>query len=144
MAATAKSLHVALVAGGLAAMAAVPALAYETWAPVTLKRPIYAEQNDPQQQCWSERVMGEEAMRVDEAPIGARGRVIERPGGNDLVVVPREREIQRCRTVDNNTMKLAGYEVHYVYDGREYVTRLSYDPGNRVRVNVDVNTAQPY
>jgi uncharacterized protein YcfJ len=59
------------------------------------------------------------------------------------VVVPRDREIQRCRTVDTQRMQLQGYEVHYVYDGREYVTQLSYDPGSRVRVNVDVNTAQP-
>jgi len=144
MAVSAKPLRAALVAGGLAALAAVPATAYEAWAPVTLKRPIYAEQNDPQQQCWSERVVGNETMRVDEAPIGTHGQVIERPGGNDLVVVPREREIQRCRTVDTSRMQLTGYEVHYVYDGREYVTRLSYDPGARVRVNVDINTAQPY
>jgi uncharacterized protein YcfJ len=139
-----KSVRAALLAGGVAAFAAIPATAYEAWAPVTLKRPIYSEINDPTQQCWTERVVDNTAMRVDEAPIGVRGQVIDRPGGNDLVVVPREREVQRCRTVDNTRMQLQGYEVHYVSDGREYVTRLSYDPGSRIRVNVDINTAQPY
>jgi uncharacterized protein YcfJ len=134
----------ALLAGGVAALAAVPATAYEAWAPVTLKRPIYGEINDPTQECWTERVVGQETMRVDEAPIGVRGHVVEGPGGHDLVVVPRARDVQRCRTVDNTQMQLQGYEVHYVYDGREYVTRLSYDPGARIRVNVDINTAQPY
>jgi uncharacterized protein YcfJ len=139
-----KPVRLALAAGGLAALAALPAAAYDTWAPVTSTRPIYSEINDPTQQCWTEHVVGHEAMRVDEAPIGVRGRVIDRPGGNDLVVVPRAHEVQRCQTVDNTRMQLQGYEVHYVYDGHEYVTRLSYDPGSRIRVNVDVNTAQPY
>jgi uncharacterized protein YcfJ len=35
-------------------------------------------------------------------------------------------------------MQLQGYEVHYVYGGREYTTQLPYDPGQRLRVNVDV------
>ena len=94
-------------------------------------RPIYSQSNDPQQQCWAERVTQTEVMRVDQAPIGVRGRVIEQPGGNDLVAVPREREVQRCGTVDTTRMQLQGYEVRYVYDGREYTTRLPYDPGTR-------------
>jgi uncharacterized protein YcfJ len=135
--------HAGLAAGALAALIAVPAAAeYDSWAPVTMARPIYSQINDPQQQCWTERVAGADTYRVDEAPIGVRGTIVERPG-QDLVVVPRDREIQRCRTVDTQRMQLQGYEVHYVYDGREYVTQLSYDPGSRVRVNVDVNTAQP-
>jgi uncharacterized protein YcfJ len=88
--------------------------------------------------CWNERVTDVDYMRLDQAPIGVRGKVIERGGGNDLVAVPRDREVQRCRTVDNGRMQLQGYEVRYVYDGREYTTQLPYDPGTRVRVNVDV------
>jgi len=41
-------------------------------------------------------------------------------------------------TVDTTRMQLQGYEVRYLYDGREYTTRLPYDPGTRLRVNVDV------
>lgn len=138
---TLKPVHAILAAGALIACTATPAAAeYSTWATVTQSRPIYSQVSDPQQQCWTERVLDTDYMRLDQAPIGVRGTVIERGGGNDLVAVPREREVQRCRTVDNGRMQLQGYEVHYLYDGREQVTTLPYDPGTRVRVNVDVRT----
>jgi uncharacterized protein YcfJ len=135
-----KPVHALVAAGGLAAaVAGMPASAeYASWATVTRTRPIYSEINNPQQQCWTERVVDEDVYRLDQAPIGVRGRVIERGNGNDLVAVPRDREVQRCNTVDAKQLQLQGYEVHYLYDGREYVTRLPYDPGSRVRVNVDV------
>ena len=31
-----------------------------------------------------------------------------------------------------------GYEVRYMYDGREYVTVLDHDPGARLRLGEDV------
>jgi uncharacterized protein YcfJ len=128
-----------IAATGCAAALAMPAAAeYASWAQVTSSRPIYSQINDPQQQCWAERVTETTVMRVDEAPIGVRGQIIERPGGNDLVAVPRQREVQRCGTVDTTRMQLQGYEVRYLYDGREYTTQLPYDPGTRLRVNVNV------
>lgn len=140
-----KPVHAIFAVGGLAALAAVPAAAqYGSWAQVTETRPIYSQINDPQQQCWTERTAGTDTYRLDQAPIGVRGTVIEQGNGNDVVVVPREREVQRCRTVDNTRMQLQGYEVRYLYDGREYVTRLPYDPGSRVRVNVDVKPENGY
>ena len=125
---------------GFAALAVTPASSAQvsTWATVTQARPIYAQTNDPQQRCWSERVVDTTVMRLDEAPIGVRGKVIEQPGGHDLVAVPQARDIQRCAQVDGTRMQLQGYEVHYVYGGREYTTQLPYDPGQRLRVNVDV------
>lgn len=57
---------------------------------------------------------------------GARGQVYER-----CDVRYRERVEER---VD-------GYEVTYAYAGREYVTRMPYDPGERLRVRVDVTPA---
>jgi uncharacterized protein YcfJ len=140
-----KPVHAMFAIGGMAALAAAPAAAeYGSWATVTQTRPIYSQINDPQQQCWTERAVGTDTYRLDQAPIGVHGTVVERPGDKDLVVVPREREVQRCRTVDNTRMQLDGYEVHYTYDGREYVTRLPYDPGSRVRVNVDVKPENRY
>lgn len=134
-----KSLVALAAAAGLAAAAATSAAAQvSTWATVTQARPIYSQVNDPQQRCWSERVVDTTVMRVDEAPIGVRGQVIPQPHGNDLVAVPQARDIQRCGTVDTTRMQLQGYEVHYVYGGREYTTQLPYDPGQRLRVNVDV------
>lgn len=48
---------------------------------------------------------------------------------------------QRCRTVDNWTRQLTGYNVTYRYQGRDYNTFLPYDPGRSVRVNVNVSLA---
>jgi len=133
------SLLALAAAGGFAALAATSAGAQDAaWATVTQSRPIYSQISDPQQRCWSERVVDTTVMRLDEAPIGVRGKVIEQPGGHDLVAVPQARDIQRCGTVDATRMKLQGYEVHYVYGGREYTTQLPYDPGQRLRVDVDV------
>jgi uncharacterized protein YcfJ len=48
--------------------------------------------------------------------------------------------VQRCEVNyrDDWEEQIDGYRVTYVYHGREYTTRMPYDPGERVRVNVDV------
>ncbi|HET7798062.1 glycine zipper 2TM domain-containing protein [Nevskia sp.] len=50
---------------------------------------------------------------------------------------------QRCRTVDEAhfEQRVDGYDVRYRYHGRIYDTRLSYDPGDRLPVNVNVAPA---
>ena len=53
-------------------------------------------------------------------------------------VTPTTRDVQRCRTVDNFTEVIQGYDVRYVYGGREFVTRMPYDPGDRLRVRVNI------
>jgi outer membrane lipoprotein SlyB len=35
--------------------------------------------------------------------------------------------------------RIVGYDVTYEYNGRSYTTRTSYNPGNRLRVRVDIN-----
>ncbi len=55
-----------------------------------------------------------------------------------------ERTVQRCdvrydRDVEE---RIDGYRVTYEYNGREYTTRLPYDPGERIRVRVDVAPAE--
>lgn len=54
----------------------------------------------------------------------------------------RPRYEQRCRSVDNWSRKITGYNVTYRYQGREYAAFLPYDPGNSVRVNVSVSLAE--
>lgn len=51
--------------------------------------------------------------------------------------------VERCdvRYRDRFEERIEGYEVTYEYAGREYVTRLPYDPGERIRVRVDVTPA---
>lgn len=55
-----------------------------------------------------------------------------------------ERTVQRCdvrydRDVEE---RIDGYRVTYEYNGREYTTRLPYDPGERIRVRVNVAPAE--
>jgi len=47
---------------------------------------------------------------------------------------------QRCEVVNNyhTEQRIDGYDVTYNYGGRLYNTRVPYDPGNRIAVNVNV------
>ena len=48
---------------------------------------------------------------------------------------------ERCdvRYRDSWEERVDGYDVTYEYAGREYLTRMPYDPGDRIRVRVDVS-----
>ena len=47
-------------------------------------------------------------------------------------------DLSRCRRVGGGKYgNVIGYDVRYVYRGREYNTRLASDPGRRIRVNPD-------
>lgn len=54
-----------------------------------------------------------------------------------------ERVYERCETRyrDSYEERIDGYEVTYEYAGRRYVTRMPYDPGERIRIRVDVTPA---
>jgi uncharacterized protein YcfJ len=51
---------------------------------------------------------------------------------------------ERCRTLDNyhSEEHIEGYRVTYLYHGQTFTTQLPYDPGERLRVHVDVDPAQ--
>jgi uncharacterized protein YcfJ len=55
----------------------------------------------------------------------------------------RGRVVERCdvRYRDSTEERIDGYEVTYEYAGRQYVTRLPYDPGQSLRIRVDVEPA---
>ena len=62
-------------------------------------------------------------------------------GGPPVTEVERHpvtREVERCRTVQEVREVPVGYEVHYRYGGREFMARMPFDPGRRVRVAVDI------
>lgn len=48
--------------------------------------------------------------------------------------------VERCRTVEltRQEEKLVGYDVSYSYNGSQHTVRMPEDPGNTVRVRVDV------
>ena len=56
----------------------------------------------------------------------------------------REEIVQRCdvRYEKRYEERIDGYRVTYEYNGREYTTRLPYDPGSRIRVRVAVAVAE--
>lgn len=51
-----------------------------------------------------------------------------------------ERMIERCGVQyrDNWVERIEGYDVTYEYEGQRQTTWMSYDPGERIRVRVDV------
>lgn len=72
---------------------------------------------------------------------GAIGRNVDRNnGGPDRVYEGSER---RCRVVDveREDRRIAGYDVEYRYKGDVFVSRLDYDPGNKLRVRVAISPA---
>ena len=62
------------------------------------------------------------------------------PGpGTEVERRPVTREVERCRTVQEVREIAVGYDVRYRYGNREFVTRMPFDPGRRLRIAVDVN-----
>jgi uncharacterized protein YcfJ len=52
--------------------------------------------------------------------------------------VPVTRDVQRCQMVADYREEVRGYDVRYRYHGREYTTRMDYDPGPTLQVEVGV------
>src|SRR5687767_6061228 len=52
--------------------------------------------------------------------------------------VPVERNVERCRQVQEVREATIGYDVRYEYNGHQFATRLDRDPGRMLRVRVDV------
>jgi uncharacterized protein YcfJ len=57
---------------------------------------------------------------------------------------PKYTTQRRCHQIDGPgaQRRVAAYDVEYRYRGEVYSTRLSYDPGNRMRVRVSVTPAE--
>ncbi|MGH8135354.1 MAG: glycine zipper 2TM domain-containing protein [Steroidobacteraceae bacterium] len=86
---------------------------------------------------------GRDAARIAGAVIGgAIGNNVshQRQRGYDGT----ERLVERCETRyrDSWDERIDGYRVTYEYAGRQYTTRMPYDPGDRMRIRVDVTPAR--
>jgi len=51
-------------------------------------------------------------------------------------------QAERCQMHDNFRQVISGYDVLYRFQGREYTTRLPYDPGKWLALNVNFSVAQ--
>ena len=144
---------------------------FATRAKVLAATPVYETINEPRRECWVERVgyetrtareggaggavlgaiaggligstVGKGDGRVAAAAVGAAtGAVVGdrmQQGGTRYESVPQD--VERCRTTDNFRDVIAGYDVRYRFEGREYVTRMPYDPGRWVTLNVSFTVA---
>jgi uncharacterized protein YcfJ len=84
---------------------------------------------------------GRDAATVAGALIGSR---VGYDSANGRYARSQERVIERCRVSYETEYeeRIEGYRVTYEYNGREYTTRLPYDPGNRIKVRVAVAPAE--
>lgn len=81
--------------------------------------------------------------KVAAAAVGAAtGAVVgDRWKDGDRRYESRPRQVERCQVHDNYRQVVSGYDVRYRYEGREYSTRLPYDPGKWLALNVSFTVA---
>ncbi|MEK7323306.1 MAG: glycine zipper 2TM domain-containing protein [Pseudomonadota bacterium] len=81
---------------------------------------------------------GKDAMTVAGALLGASIAHEATRGGDAERVTTR-----RCRITHevHEEQRVVGYRVTYRYHGREYTTRLPYQPGEWIKLRVDVSPA---
>ncbi len=82
--------------------------------------------------------------RVAAAAVGAAtGAVVgDRLNDGSTRYESSPRQVERCRTHDNYRQVVSGYDVRYRFQGREYNTRLPYDPGKSLTLNVRFSVAE--
>lgn len=82
--------------------------------------------------------------KVAAAAVGAATGAVVGDRWNDRSVYTESRptQVERCRTRDNYRQVVIGYDVNYLFNGREFTTRLPYDPGEFLKLNVSYSIAQ--
>ena len=83
--------------------------------------------------------------QIENSPPANAAPVYAQSGPARVDYIPETRTVQRCRTVYDGRDEVAGYNVAYRYQGRDYTTRMAYDPGTtmRVQVNLTPETGAP-
>jgi uncharacterized protein YcfJ len=146
-------------------LASVHALAFEAIATVVSVSPVSETVSRPTQRCWTEyqqqvvqrghdyggaifggitggllgSLMGAGNGKVAAAAAGAGLGVLagdhlaNRDSSDTYTTIP----VQRCDQSTTQTSTTA-YTVTYEYDGQRFMTRLPYNPGSQLRVNVSV------
>lgn len=150
-----------------AAYAGSPSEHYVDYAKVLRSEPIYSVERTPveDQECWDETVTyrrphsGSTAMIAGGIIGGVIGNQFGKGHGKDAATVAGTllggsigRDIghngyrehhqteQRCRVTRRYVERehVSGYRVTYRYDGRTFTRTMSYDPGHKIRVRVNV------
>ncbi len=81
-----------------------------------------------------------QVLRATPAYVSIRTRTPEQRCESQVVRDNRVVNGSRCRTVQIERVerRITGYDVEYVYKGEKFMSRLAFDPGNRLRVRVSV------
>jgi uncharacterized protein YcfJ len=81
--------------------------------------------------------------RIAAAAVGAAtGAVVgDRMNQGSIYYESRPRQVERCQVHDDFRQVVSGYDVRYRFEGREYTTRLPYDPGKWLTLNVSFTVA---
>ena len=148
-------------------LTAVDAHALEALATVISAVPINETVNTPTQNCWTgypqqvqpapqqHDYLGAVVGGVAVGLLGSRfgqgnGRVVGAAAGAGIGAIVGDRldnrdsqsanaaPVQHCQQVDHLETRTTGYQVTYEYDGQRFVTRLPYNPGSQLRINVPV------
>jgi uncharacterized protein YcfJ len=143
-----------------------PDNAHTAWADVLRVDPVYGVVRSAQPQCYDQQVVqqtpsnkgigtvlgavvggvlgstighgrGNTAATVGGAVVG--GAVGNSVASGGSTTVSNQTVCQQGQTVDQR--QIIGYDVEYRYHGDVYMSRLSYDPGERLRVRVSVSPA---
>ncbi len=87
--------------------------------------------------------VGKGSGKVAAAAVGAAtGAVVgDRWNDGNSRYESRPRQVERCRVQDNYRQVISGYDVRYLFQGREYSTRLPYDPGKWLALEVNFSVA---
>jgi len=82
--------------------------------------------------------------KVAAAAVGAAtGAVVgDRWNNGSIRYESYPQQVERCRTRDDFRQVVSGYDVRYRFQDREYSTRLPYDPGRWLNLNVSFSVAE--
>jgi uncharacterized protein YcfJ len=168
MKAKTKLFFAALSLGALPlAQAQAQATNFEDYGRVTRVTPVTEQINRPRQECRTEYVQVQQPQErgvggsiiggLLGAAVGSQvgaghgktaataagaiaGAVIgdRTQNSNTQPGAVQEQAVKQCRMVDAFETRTTGYNVEYDYRGRNYTSFMSYDPGQRIRLRVNV------
>jgi uncharacterized protein YcfJ len=75
---------------------------------------------------------------IENSPSNNAPRADYDPQPARVDYTPETRTVQRCQTVQDTREQISGYNVTYRYNGRDYQTRMAYDPGPTINVRVNL------
>lgn len=140
------------------------------WANVTRVNPIYrdVQVSDATQQCYQQPVVRRESGNSTAGTLlgavvgGVLGSTVGKGDGRRAATVAgavaggavgnraasggdrvEQGSVTRCQPVQDvsTERRIVGYNVEYRYRGQTYMSRMDYDPGERLRVRVSVRPA---